>query len=346
MKHDTCFEDKRLLEALDHIDERFVAELVNGLDLPADTPAPADRKKTVWRSLRYVAAIAACALLLGAVVPMISFVVSNLPEFHGFVGPGTSDIGEESTQSYEIELPDALAEDIILAFFDEYRKKDAEVSDYCVTCYGIYGDVYAVTVVAKENPHPSEIRSTERVNGLKFVYPNYSNRLWLYRNGDLYAVLEGYVESLMGMDSFKDLHVRHSAAFSQLYEAEEAIDEPIPPGYLKFTLDLEELTEAEMLEIRDAYAEYQYAKTYDSEYKAWSGVFDEEGARKAAEDEAKSAADRARNKLFSGDHYNSRYYGKFGDAVVVAVVGNTTEGKTYSFGDCSLLFAYGAAVYV
>ena len=54
--------NRQLLDALDCVDERFVAELVTTMKLPEDKTADPNAKKNWFRSFKYAAAVAACAL--------------------------------------------------------------------------------------------------------------------------------------------------------------------------------------------------------------------------------------------------------------------------------------------
>lgn len=70
--------NKRLLDALDHIDGRYVAELVEGLRLPKESAAAPAAKRSIRTSLKYAALIAACALILGAAIPVAGSLIRNL----------------------------------------------------------------------------------------------------------------------------------------------------------------------------------------------------------------------------------------------------------------------------
>ena len=73
MKTETAFRDARLLESLDHIDRRFVAEVTDTLKVP-EVAATADIKRSPMKSIKYVAAVAACALLMSTLIPVVQYV--------------------------------------------------------------------------------------------------------------------------------------------------------------------------------------------------------------------------------------------------------------------------------
>ena len=89
------FRDTRLYEALDYLDEAYVAEVVENLKVP---PAPGmpTRKRG---QLRYILALAACLLVLSAAIPVITYVLRNYAEFPGWlVGETMADTSPELTE--------------------------------------------------------------------------------------------------------------------------------------------------------------------------------------------------------------------------------------------------------
>ena len=85
--------NKRLLEALDHVDIKYVAELVDGLRLPKSE----DGRKGIrtFRHAKQLALIAACALLLGVAIPTVQYV---LPMVNAVLG-GNAGAGSDSNES-------------------------------------------------------------------------------------------------------------------------------------------------------------------------------------------------------------------------------------------------------
>lgn len=104
MRKKNVHEDKRLLDALDHIDERFIAETEKYYrDLPT-TRMPQGRPRITARSIKQVLALAACLALLSAVIPVVSYLAQS-PMFI----PGATADGTEAT---EPETENLLSEDI------------------------------------------------------------------------------------------------------------------------------------------------------------------------------------------------------------------------------------------
>jgi hypothetical protein len=100
MNGNTAFKDTRLLEVLDHIDESYLAEALEGLKFPLASAAPASGKGKILRSLKYVAAVAACALLMSTLIPVVQYVSGNLNSFlpSGWLGEVTT----EDTNQYPL----------------------------------------------------------------------------------------------------------------------------------------------------------------------------------------------------------------------------------------------------
>ena len=97
--------NKRLLETLDHVDIKYVAELVDGLRLPK----PEDGRKGIrtFRHAKQLALIAACALILGTAIPTVQYVLPMLHMvFDGNAGAGTEELEvptQSETQALETE---------------------------------------------------------------------------------------------------------------------------------------------------------------------------------------------------------------------------------------------------
>ncbi len=98
MRNIPVFKDTRLLEALDYIDRDLIAEVINDIKAPDADEIPGQNKKAVWRSVKHTLLFAACLVLLGAVIPVVTYVSKNLDIFSGGIwGHSTS----EATESHD-----------------------------------------------------------------------------------------------------------------------------------------------------------------------------------------------------------------------------------------------------
>ncbi len=108
MKKKTENMDKRLLGALDHIDDRFVEEAANKIkERPAGAYAGGINKRKAFRQM---AVLAACMFLLGAALPLAANLIGRLPGM--LAGAGSSEA--EPTQPPKPDDP-ALSEEYFTA---------------------------------------------------------------------------------------------------------------------------------------------------------------------------------------------------------------------------------------
>lgn len=112
--------NKRLLDALDHVDIKYVAELVDGLRLPK----PEDGRKGIrtFRHAKQLALIAACALLLGAAIPVAGTLIRNITS--GMAAAGSDSNESEHYIEEELQNKDQTED----AFDGSPNTEEAEAS--------------------------------------------------------------------------------------------------------------------------------------------------------------------------------------------------------------------------
>lgn len=95
------FKDTRLLESLEYIDSDLIGEVADRLRVEgtSDKLKGVTPKKSRFRALRQVAALAACALLMGALIPVASYVSGGVANF--LAGNGSS--GENPATEQPLE---------------------------------------------------------------------------------------------------------------------------------------------------------------------------------------------------------------------------------------------------
>ncbi len=107
MKKNKIFKDSRPLEMLDYLDEAYVAEVVDNLNLQNEPGKPLPKKVVVLRSIRTAAALVACALLLGAAVPLVGRLVGMIPDILNPAGTvGESNTLEETEPPVVEKMPE------------------------------------------------------------------------------------------------------------------------------------------------------------------------------------------------------------------------------------------------
>lgn len=141
MKKYKVYKDTRLLEMLDSLDEAYIAEVVDNLKLQSEPAAPLPRKVVVLRSIRTAAALVACALLLGALIPVISYVTANFPDFVAYLR------GESTTEAESTEkVPDEHTETTAPPETTEEVKHEHNGSEGLI--YKVNDDGNSVTLVS------------------------------------------------------------------------------------------------------------------------------------------------------------------------------------------------------
>ena len=82
------FKDSRLIDAFSYIDPKYIAEVADSLKLQNGKNAQPFVKRRTWR---HIAALAACVLLLGAVIPMITYVLRNFGDIASWLSDDTTE---------------------------------------------------------------------------------------------------------------------------------------------------------------------------------------------------------------------------------------------------------------
>lgn len=102
MKRNQLNRDRRLLEALDYLDEAYIADVVDNLKLPPVPGAPLPKKGRLLRSIKPVAMLVACTLLLAALVPAVTYMTSHIPDIVAFFrGEHSEATVPEETDPYD-----------------------------------------------------------------------------------------------------------------------------------------------------------------------------------------------------------------------------------------------------
>lgn len=120
-------ENRRLLEALCYIDEEVLAEVLAEVTVP-ESSKPVPRKKVVIRSIKYAALLAACALLVGAVFPIVSYIMGIID-----LNPGSVTISESTDSSKVIRTGYQVFGDEVyfdrIGYLTRYQHKTGEMYD-------------------------------------------------------------------------------------------------------------------------------------------------------------------------------------------------------------------------
>ncbi len=81
MKTNKAIRDARFLAALEYIDPKIITEVAEGIKAPDLTSPDISKGRAVKRSLKHIAVLAACALLLGGLIPLGHYAAMHLSSF-------------------------------------------------------------------------------------------------------------------------------------------------------------------------------------------------------------------------------------------------------------------------
>lgn len=370
-------ENRRLLEALDYLDDAVISSVLAEVKIPAEGSPERDKKAT-RRSIKYALALAACLVLMSAVIPVVSFLSERFgagssktyeltyPMFVAGLEPLSEEEMMKINEVYEDWKYGRLYESYVSspiggsANADQYARNELGDDPHRFfnkekyNRYQYYGKFGDCVVLATENYFYT--LSTFTVAGYVFELGGTAD-LIVYRNGEMMTLNEAYDSGLMTDAQVAAAHERYLAYMEYLdspveQEAEIAIPDYTPPEptgepiYLEFMPALEPLTREQMNEIRKAFAEYKFKDRYASLYRQYTALNELDNIEARAYENAKTYADKMIDKLFSGSYYYSRYYGTFGDCVIVACVDYTLRSTEYRLTDTSIVFPQGAEMYV
>lgn len=133
------FKDTRLLDAIDHIDSDLIAETAAKIHPPVSPKREAEQSKktkffTAWKQ---AAALVACAVLMGALIPVISMIVSHITPAGSNFGAGAMPDEDSDIMFYRKVARRKLDNGWVYTFTREGMKdgNDSEVFKYVF--YGI-----------------------------------------------------------------------------------------------------------------------------------------------------------------------------------------------------------------
>ncbi len=103
MSKERVITDRRLLAALDYIDQKYIDDVFSIIKEPsADTAEPVRTWRTPFKHWKQIVALAACLILLSAASPLANFISQAVSNFRAGAGSGTTESSEIlNTESIE-----------------------------------------------------------------------------------------------------------------------------------------------------------------------------------------------------------------------------------------------------
>jgi len=195
-------ENRRLLEALCYIDEEVLADVLADVTVP-ESSKPVPRKKVVIRSIKYAALLAACALLVGAVFPVITQLMNYFGEGTGTTPPVGS-IQYSQYADYVLTEDDLAA--INVAWMKEHTSAFADsVEDAMLRTrngghyFGKYGDAIVIW-----RPSVTCLVLKFSMNGHTFTFG--SGTMYFFNGGNVYDQYQAESSELLTDEQIEALY--------------------------------------------------------------------------------------------------------------------------------------------
>ena len=158
MRELPIIDDKRLLGALDYIDEKYIAEVTESYKVFEESDGKISVRRAVKTSVKQIVILAACAMLLSVAIPIVSYIVPQVGEMlggnAGNIGEpetldmeGFADMSERNLIEHIGEVPEKFAEIINQNLFKNIRVSGDKIikasSDdkYNIEVYDLYGNL-------------------------------------------------------------------------------------------------------------------------------------------------------------------------------------------------------------
>ncbi len=311
MKSNIKPENRRLLEALYYLDEAVLADVLADVRVPDHSPEPS-KKRAFMRSLRYAAMIAACALLLGAIFPVVSNLIAYFGEGTGTNPPATIPGAPDYLKysEYVITEDDLDAINaawkakfgiILAATVEEAMERTRAGNHY----FGKYGEIF---VFWRGTPTTKDIAHHIIFMGYDFWFS--PGQMLFVDSSEIYEIPNA--AGIFGQSEADALYEYYSEEYLTYN------DDWNDYSYPMFVPDLEYLSQKTMAEINEDYYAWKYRELYEEYFR---------GVEPSEIPEVDPVASAYAFKQLGDDKYRFfnpkkcdlyQYYGKFGDCVLLA----------------------------
>ena len=312
MKSNIKPENRRLLEAFYYIDEAVLSDVLADLRVP-DSSQEMSKKRAFARSLRSAVLIAACALLLGAVFPVVSHLIAYFGEGTSTNPPATVPGAPDYLQYSEYVLTEddldainaawkATTGSILAETVDEAMERTRDGNHY----FGKYGDTFVFW--RSSFYEGDDVKMHIKFMGHDFFFS--PGKMWCVNGSRVYSI--GDAAGSFGQSEADALYE---------YYTEEYLtynDDWNDYTYPMFVPDLEYLSKKTMAQINEDYYEWKYREYYEEYFRDKSISEIPENDHNAAAYARRLLGDDLHNFFNSKKYDLYQYYGKFGDCVVLA----------------------------
>lgn len=238
-------EDKRLLGALDYIDDKFIAEVTESYKIFEPSDGKITARRTLKISLRQFAALAACLILLSAAFPVTNYVVKAIKNFAAGWGSeitsvdtainiDTYDVTENDS---EMNIDSLDTSDMDNNLYDKYILTEEDLSEinyvwneafdenYADTIeeamdrwmpegkcyYGKYGDCIVVTIGGQ-----LQVTKEYIVGNYRFFFSTFHTMIVFY-NKELYSIEMAYENGYLSDEDIGRINEFHIEFMKRTY---------------------------------------------------------------------------------------------------------------------------------
>ena len=340
MKTNIKPENRRLLDAFYYIDEEVLSDVLSDIRVP-DTAPETSKSRAFMRSLRYAAVIAACALLLGAIFPVVMNLIAYFGEGTSTDSPAsipgapdylkyseyviTKDDLDAINAAWKANIGHILAETV-----DEAMERTRNGNHY----FGKYGDTF---VFWRSSFYEGDgIKMHIKFMGNDYFFS--PGTMWCVSGSQVYSL--GDAAGSFGQSEADALYEYYSEEY--LYYNDDWNDYSYP----MFVPDLEYLSKKTMAKINEDYYAWKYRELYEEYFR---------GVEPSEIPEVDPVASAYAFKQLGDNKYRFfnpkkcdlyQYYGKFGDCVMLAVENAFYVLQTISVADYTFELGGTGGLYV
>lgn len=357
MNNELGFKDKRLLQALEYIDDEYLDDVFNVLKEP-DMSQTEYKKPSPFKYMKQYLSAAACILVLSLLLPVFGYVADVIGSIAAGTGSATSEITEAPL--YE-ETETTVQEETTAEPAPNFQFSDVKIiGDNNTSINPISVHIGYTWYKDEKSVWTEEIAAgwSYVINIDKYKYENFPHLTVCdfisHTTPDNISLSSFMVyntdweKAVYSFDNVSDLRTLPAGDYIIVgieneripfdkphymigeydYKSDksaiifgltvlEEIEQTSTLSYLMFIPELEDVDENTMLDIKKAWKEYWYNDWY-SIYYLMSNYTDQDAARLAAE-HAQQKAEEAYTQLFNSEYFDSYgYLGTFGDIIVIS----------------------------
>lgn len=310
MKNNIKPENRRLLDAFYYIDESVLADVLADVRVP-DTSPESSKRRALARSLRSAVLIAACALLLGAIFPVVSHLIAYFGEGTETNPSALSPGAPEYLKCSEYVLTKSDLAAINSAWKAKFGVKFSDSIEEAMTrtrhgshYFGKYGDTLVFWRAGE-----ADVVLNLQLGNYKFSFSS-GGQLWFFNDSEVYNSTAA--SGLLSEQDADALYEYYSEEY--LYYNDDWNDYSYP----MFVPDLEYLSKKTMARINEDYYAWKYRELYEEYFRGVEPSEIPEVDPVASAYAFKQLGDD-KYRFFNPKKYDLyQYYGKFGDCVLLA----------------------------